>query len=267
MHTHATDKSLLNDSEKRDFENVSLERVRATYKENHQNQTVAFVLQKEQQYIGTYRKKATMWEIAQLMETFIDASDPDTTLPQIVHALQVAEAMKKDKLSKEWIVAGFIHDFGKMLFSFGEPQWAVVGDTFPVGCAFSEDIVYSDFFKRNPDFFDIRFNSHYGIYKPNCGLKNVHMSWGHDEYLYHIVKDFLPEEVAYAIRYHSFYPHHEKESYKHLLNDYDKKMLKSVKLLNKYDLYTKQEKQLNIKALLPYYKKLLEEFFPEPLNW
>ena len=39
---------------------------------------------------------------------------------------------------------------------------------------------------------------------PNCGLYNVHMSWGHDEYLYQIVHDCLLEEAAYIIRYHSF---------------------------------------------------------------
>lgn len=36
-------------------------------------------------------------------------------------------------------------DLGKVLLhpSFGElPQWAVVGDTYPVGCAFDESIVH-----------------------------------------------------------------------------------------------------------------------------
>lgn len=37
-------------------------------------------------------------------------------------------------------------DLGKVLLhpSFGElPQWAVVGDTFPVGCAFDKSIVHN----------------------------------------------------------------------------------------------------------------------------
>jgi len=257
----------IQDANKRDFEKNIVESVKETYKENHTQQTVAFVLQKEQQYIGTCRKKFTMWEVAELMKTFTDASDPDLTRPQIIHALQVGEAMRKDKLPRAWILAGFIHDFGKILYYFGEPQWAVVGDTFPVGCAFSDAIVYPEYFKDNPDFFDIRFNSRFGIYQPHCGLSNVHMSWGHDEYLYHKVKDRLPEEVCYAIRYHSFYPYHEKGAYEHLTNDYDKKMLKWINLLNKYDLYTKDDSPMDIEALLPYYKKLVEEFFPEPLNW
>ena len=35
---------------------------------------------------------------------------------------------------------------------WGQPQWSTVGDTFPVGCKFSEDIVFSEFLKLNPDF-------------------------------------------------------------------------------------------------------------------
>ncbi len=32
----------------------------------------------------------------------------------------------------------------------------------------------------------------YGVYKQNCGLRNVNMSWGHDEYVYQMLKDHLP---------------------------------------------------------------------------
>jgi inositol oxygenase len=35
---------------------------------------------------------------------------------------------------------------------YNEPQWAVVGDTFPVGCAPQDSIVYGKAsFKNNPD--------------------------------------------------------------------------------------------------------------------
>lgn len=35
---------------------------------------------------------------------------------------------------------------------YGEPQWAVVGDTFAVGCEWSPNIVYRDTsFADNPD--------------------------------------------------------------------------------------------------------------------
>jgi inositol oxygenase len=41
---------------------------------------------------------------------------------------------------------------------FEEPQWAVVGDTFPVGCKFSPSIVYRETsFDENPDDKDSRY--------------------------------------------------------------------------------------------------------------
>ncbi len=40
----------------------------------------------------------------------------------------------------------------------------------------------------NPDSSDPLLQSENGIYKPNCGLDNVMLSWGHDEYLYGVMK-------------------------------------------------------------------------------
>lgn len=38
---------------------------------------------------------------------------------------------------------------------YGEPQWAVVGDTFPVGCAPGKSVVFADTtYKQNPDLLD-----------------------------------------------------------------------------------------------------------------
>ena len=253
--------------EKRDYQNTDLS-VLNTYKDNHTYQTMAFVLHKESQYISKKRKKMTMWQVAQDMNNFVDASDPDLHQPQIVHAIQVAEAMKQDGLSEEWIITGFIHDFGKILYTFEEPQWAVVGDTFPVGCKYSSTIVYHQFFKYNSDFFNPLFNTKYGIYKPHCGLDAVHMSWGHDEYLYQVIKDTqLSEEAKYAIRYHSFYPWHQEKAYQHLMNEKDYKMSHYVTLLNQYDLYTKIDEKINIQELLPYYQDLVNKYFPEDLWW
>ena len=36
-----------------------------------------------------------------------------------------------------------------------------------------------------------KYNTKYGVYSKNCGLENVKMSWGHDEYLYQILKNIL----------------------------------------------------------------------------
>jgi len=77
---------------------------------------------------------------------------------------------------------GFLHDLGKLLFFYGaESQWDVVGDTFVVGCAFDrEAIVYPNTFDGNPDVNHEVYGTNYGIYKPDCGIDNVMLSWGHD---------------------------------------------------------------------------------------
>lgn len=248
----------------RDYDDPKYASVIETYKENHTQQTVNLVRVKQAEYITKRRITMSMWDVALKMLEFIDASDPDLQQPQLYHAVQVAESMRADGLPDEWVVAGFIHDFGKMLFFFDEPQWAIVGDTFPVGCQFSESIIFHDFFKDNPDTNNPNYNTKYGMYEPHCGLENVLMSWGHDEYLYQVIKDsFLPEEIKYAIRFHSFYPHHEKRAYDHLLDAQDLEYFGAVKLLNQYDLYTKVDQAMDIEHLLHYYKKLVEQFFPQ----
>lgn len=42
--------------------------------------------------------------------------------------------------------------------------------------------------KENPDYNDPKLNTECGIYEPHCGLDNVLLSWGHDEYLYNVFK-------------------------------------------------------------------------------
>lgn len=93
-------------------------------------------------------------------------------------------------------------------------------------------------FKKNPDYNNPAFNTKYGVYSERCGLNNVLMSWGHDDYMYlvclqtsiyvstylfidHYNKIFnwpiwhvqvakennttLPSAALFIIRYHSFY--------------------------------------------------------------
>lgn len=107
-----------------------------------------------------------VWEAIELLNTLIDESDPDvsslrcptyaretddvnyilqTSMSQIDHLLQTAEAIRRDG-KPEWMqvkslwfkeilfetdfgqVTGLVHDLGKLLLLFGsEGQWDVVG--------------------------------------------------------------------------------------------------------------------------------------------
>ncbi|KFK43697.1 hypothetical protein AALP_AA1G161300 [Arabis alpina] len=244
------------------------------YRTNHIGQTVDFVRRTREEYGKLNRTEMSIWECCELLNEFIDESDPDLDEPQIEHLLQTAEAIRKDYPDEDWLhLTGLIHDLGKVLLhtSFGElPQWAVVGDTYPVGCAFDESIVHHKYFKENPDYNNPSYNSKYGMYTEGCGLDNVLMSWGHDDYMYLVAKEnqtTLPSAGLFIIRYHSFYALHKSEAYKHLMNDEDKENMEWLKVFNKYDLYSKSKVRINVEEVKPYYLSLINKYFPVKLKW
>ncbi|RZC41904.1 inositol oxygenase, partial [Asbolus verrucosus] len=233
------------------------ERVRRTYKEMHTHQTVAF---------------STIKSSLERLNALVDESDPDVDLPNIVHAFQTAERIRKDYPDEDWFhLTGLIHDLGKVMTFYGEPQWAVVGDTFVVGCDWGEDVVYRDTsFSDNPDGKNPKYNTKYGMYKPNCGLENLMLSWGHDEYLYRVLVHngaTLPKQALWMIRFHSFYPWHSADNYHYLMRDGDEEIKKWVLKFNGYDLYTKSAEVPDIEALWPYYEKLIDKYMPGELEW
>lgn len=249
------------------FDETTPGHVKEFYRQNHQGQTLRFVLEKEMQYLSLNRSTMGIWEAIDLFDTLVDESDPDLDLPQRHHMFQTAEAIRKDGHPRWLVLTGFLHDLGKLLALYGEPQWAVVGDTFPVGCRYSDQILFPNYFEKNPDYLNPELQTVHGIYTPYCGLENVHMSWGHDEYLYHVVKNHLPEEASYVIRYHSFYAAHQNNAYSHLMNAYDHQMMEWVRLFSHYDLYSKSDEILDIESLTPFYQELVAEFFPGSIKW
>lgn len=43
---------------------------------------------------------------------------------------------------------------------------------------------FQQYFKGNSDYFNAKYNTKLGVYSEGCGLNNVLMSWGHDDYMY-----------------------------------------------------------------------------------
>ena len=246
----------------RDYENTT-PGVREFYRLNHTHQTRDFVLQKQKEYAPLNKRKMAIWEALEYLNTLVDDSDPDTDLSQIEHNLQTAEAIRRDGHPDWFQLAGLVHDLGKVMCLWGEPQWAVVGDTFPTGCAYSDKIVFHEYFAANPDSKNPAYEAANGIYEQGGGLDQVDMSWGHDEYFYHIAKPYLPEPALYMIRYHSFYPAHREGAYDHLMNDHDREMFQWVKAFNPYDLYSKSAAKPDAKELRPYYQGLIDRYFPK----
>jgi inositol oxygenase len=255
------------ESEFRQYDAKANPSVSEFYRVNHEKQTVAYVLDKEKQYFGLNRGQKSIWEAADYLNTLVDDSDPDTDLTQTEHLLQTSEAIRADGHPRWMVLTGFLHDLGKCLCLYGEPQWGVVGDTFPVGCAWSDQIVFPEYFNGNPDAHVPEYQSKYGIYEPNCGLENVHMSFGHDGYIAEIMKPYLRDEALYMLRFHSFYAWHRHGAYIHLMNDKDAAMLEWVRKFNPYDLYSKGHTKPDVKQLKPYYDELFAEFLPEKIAW
>ena len=143
-----------------------------------------------------------------------------------------------------------------------------MGDTFPVGCKYADKIVYREFFVNNPDFYHELYSTDHGIYTPHTGFKNVHFSFGHDEYMYMVCKDYLPSEALGIIRYHSFYSWHTEGEYTWLMDDHDTETLKWIKLFNKYDLGSNLlDAPPNIEHLKPFYTDLIATYFPPKIRW
>jgi len=142
-----------------------------------------------------------------------------------------------------------------------------VGDTFPLGCAFREEVVFHEHFSENPDSREPRYAGATGVYEPGCGLDAVTMSWGHDEYLARVLEGRLPPEAHYVIRYHSFYAAHTHGAYQELFDERDRELMPWVRRFQAFDLYSKAPDAPERGALLPNYRELLERWLPDQLDW
>lgn len=241
-----------------------------TAQEQHAKQTLAYNVAVREAHTVRPKMRMTVWAALELLDQLVDESDPDTSVGQIEHLLQTAEALRRDR-KPDWMqLVGLVHDLGKLLVFLGaEGQWDVVGDTFVVGCAFPSAIIYPDTFHANPDTEDRTLSTECGIYERGCGLDNVLLSWGHDEYIYEVMRrqSTIPKEGLSMLRYHSFYPWHREGAYRHLMNAEDEQQLKAVRAFNAYDLYSKSDAPPDKVALRPYYERLIEKYCPGELEW
>lgn len=72
-------------------------------------------------------------------------------------------------------------------------QWALGGDTWVVGCRIPDCVVFNEFNSLNPDMHDPVYSTENGIYTPGCGLDSLMFAYGHDEYLYQMLVNFLAQ--------------------------------------------------------------------------
>ncbi|KLJ12632.1 hypothetical protein EMPG_12348 [Blastomyces silverae] len=173
---------------------LACEKVKQFYLEQHEKQTVAYNIKARNDFRAKTRAHMGIWDAIEKLNTLIDDSDPDTSLTQIEHLLQAAEAIRRDGKPRWMQLTGLIHDLGKLLYFFdAQGQWDVVGDTFPVGCAFDDRIIYtSESFKKNPDYGHEIYGTKYGIYSPGAYMELMDE---HDKDMLEAVRAFNPYDL------------------------------------------------------------------------
>ena len=113
-----------------------------------------------------------------------------------------------------FVLTGLIHDLGKVLCLFGEPQWAVVGDTFPVGCRWSATDRLPRVLRRQP--------GHAQVPKYQTAVRRLRRGLRARQRAPVLGPRRVPlprrqgppaAPALYMIRYHSFYPWHREGEY------------------------------------------------------
>lgn len=207
---------------------------------NHARQTFDFVTKQVRSNQALSRCQMDVWSALDLLNelreyeaVLIGDENMDPSMSLADHAFQCAALCRQAFPEDDWMaLVGLIHGLGKLLGHerFGsQPQWSIIGETFPVGCRFSGSISNASFFSANPDRRKKQYSTPLGIYQQNCGLRSVFMSWSGPEYLYMLLalnKTLLPREALWLLRYQKFYallepvrPYHE------LMCDFDVAML------------------------------------------
>lgn len=273
-----TNELIFKDNNYRDYSNVS-DAVKNHYLKMRTNQTYDYVQKMKKKYLQ-FDKPLHLWDALGKLDALIDVSDPDLDLPNVQHLIQSAEAIRADQRPDWMQLVGLIHDLGKVMYLWGSDedgtsqaeQWGLVGDVFVVGCELPDTCVYPEFNELNQDMTHHVYGTKYGVYKPNCGLQNLELAWGHDEYLYQVLKNHktnsLPEAGMAMIRFHSFYPWHTGQSYSHLLAEEDVQIKEWINDFNTYDLYTKCERVTSLDEIMDHYKPIAEKYLgTDPIYW
>jgi hypothetical protein len=142
----------------------------------HDAQTIETVSALRRKYAGPVFGRVGLWQLFDMLARWIAPTDQRLfCVSQQVHVLQVLDEMERDGVDDDdLLLAALAHDLGKVLLLTGEAPENVVCMNRPIGA-----------------------------YEPGIGLDNCVLQWNHDEFAYTRLKDHVPDNVAWLIRYHS----------------------------------------------------------------
>ena len=142
----------------------------------HRQQTPDTVAALRRKYDAPLFGKVGVWSLVEKLAQCVDPTDLRLYgVSQQMHVLQILAGMEAEGVaSEELIVAALVHDLGKVLLLAGEAPENVV-------C----------------------FNEPIGTFEPGVGLDHCLLQWNHDEFAFSRLKHYLPDGIAWLVRYHS----------------------------------------------------------------
>nr|XP_055142682.1 inositol oxygenase-like [Symphalangus syndactylus] len=107
----------------------------------HMHHTVDFVRSKHAWFGDFSYKKMKVMEAVDLLHGLVDESDSGVDSPTPSKPSRWRRTSEKLTQARTGSSLLGFYDLGKVLALLGEPQWAIVGDTFPVGCCPQTSVV------------------------------------------------------------------------------------------------------------------------------
>ncbi len=204
--------------------------------ERHREQSIEQIEALRRKFDKPVFGKVRVWDLVERLGSCIDPTDQRLfCASQQVHVLQMLEAMEHDGTdTPDMVLVALIHDLGKVLLLTDEDPANVVCMNGPVG--------HQD---------------------QGAGLDAAVIQWNHDELAYQRLKEYIPEDLAWLIRYHSL----EVEAASSLMDERD--LDRTERLLipfARYDHATKSPFNLP-PANITRYRDVIEEAFPRRIRF
>jgi hypothetical protein len=199
-------------------------------KEKHFSQTIDDVIFLNNKYKNPIFGKLKLWDLFQKLNFCIDPTDKILyQTNQLIHTAQVLKSMEIQQITDEMLyVTAILHDIGKVLLLTEENPCNIVCD--------NQIIV---------------------AHTNKLGFENCFTNWNHDEIAYQRLKDYIPKEYSWLIRYHSI----NIEKSKSFMNEYDIKMYQEFLLpFSKHDKMSKS--QITPSINWDKYRKMCEKHLP-----
>lgn len=200
----------------------------------HNAQSIEVVDALREKYAAPVLGRVTVWSLIEKLAQCIDPTDSRLySVSQQVHVLQILEAMERDGVAtRELVLAALLHDLGKILLLTGEAPEHVVCMNAPIG-----------------------------QYAAGIGLDNCVMQWNHDEFAYSRLRDYLPDGIAWLIRYHSIV----RPSCEAYMDARDREYAaRYLDIFARYDLESKSPYGLPKKSIGDY-RHVIEEALPQEI--